>query len=115
MENRKYTRDDALLLLKSKAEELGRLPKRADFAEAELVAIKAFLGPMPRALEAAGLKTDFSGNIVNEAGLKQDVRPGNIPIGVLERNEYTRDEDAYNGMMPGPILTDAMIEMPWFL
>ena len=55
MENRKYTRDDALLLLKSKAEELGRLPKRADFAEAELVAIKAFLGPMPRALEAAGL------------------------------------------------------------
>ncbi len=56
MENRKYTRDDALLLLKSKAEELGRLPKRADFAEAELVAIKAFLGPMPRALETAGLK-----------------------------------------------------------
>lgn len=56
MENRKYTRDDALLLLKSKAEELGRLPKRADFAEAELVAIKAFLGPMPRALEAARLK-----------------------------------------------------------
>ena len=56
MENRKYTRDDALLLLKSKAEELGRLPKRADFAEAELVAIKAFLGPMPRALEVAGLK-----------------------------------------------------------
>ena len=56
MENRNYTRDDALLLLKSKAEELGRLPKRADFAEAELVAIKAFLGPMPRALEAAGPK-----------------------------------------------------------
>lgn len=56
MENRKYKRDDALLLLKNKAAELGRLPKRADFAEAELVAIKAFLGPMPRALEAAGLK-----------------------------------------------------------
>ena len=74
----------------------------------------AFKSPAKQ-LEAAGLKTDFSGNIVNEAGLKQDVRPGNIPIGVLERNEYTRDEDAYNGMMPGPILTDAMIEMPWFL
>lgn len=56
MGNRKYTRDDALLLLKSRAEKLGRLPRRADFAEAELVAIKAFLGPMPRALEAAGLK-----------------------------------------------------------
>lgn len=66
-------------------------------------------------LEEADLQLDFSGNVVNESGVKQDVRPGNIPIGVLERNEYTRDDDAYNGMMPGPILTDAMIELPWFL
>lgn len=42
------------------------------------------------------------------------IRPGNIPIGVLERNEYTRDIDAYNGMMPGPFRTDALIELPWF-
>lgn len=66
-------------------------------------------------LTDAGLKINNFGNVVNASGVEQDVRPGNIPIGVLERNEYTRDEDAYNGMMPGPILTDAMIEMPWFL
>lgn len=56
MESKKYTREDAVSLLKEKADSLGRLPKRSDFSEAEVVAIKAFLGPMPRALEAAGLK-----------------------------------------------------------
>ncbi|MCR5824764.1 MAG: hypothetical protein K6G60_10075 [Lachnospiraceae bacterium] len=33
-----------------------RLPKRSDFEDEEVCAIKAFLGPWPRALEAAGLK-----------------------------------------------------------
>lgn len=56
MESKKYTREEAVSLLKEKADNLGRLPKRSDFSEAEVVAIKAFLGPMPRALEAAGLK-----------------------------------------------------------
>jgi len=56
MQNKKYTKADAIELLRSKAEETQRLPKRSDFTESEVVAIKAFLGPMPRALEAAGLK-----------------------------------------------------------
>jgi len=43
------------------------------------------------------------------------VRPGNHPIGIMQRNEYTRDDDAFNGIMPGAVLTDAMVEMPWFL
>ena len=43
-------------LLKQKAEELGRLPKKDDFDEPTRSRIKAFLGPWPRALEAAGLK-----------------------------------------------------------
>ena len=33
-----------------------RYPKRSDFADDEVVLIKAHLGPWPRALEAAGLK-----------------------------------------------------------
>jgi SRSO17 transposase len=33
-----------------------RYPQRSDFTEDEVVAIKAHLGPWPRALEAAGLK-----------------------------------------------------------
>ena len=33
-----------------------RYPQRSDFDEREVVAIKAFLGPWPRALEAAEIK-----------------------------------------------------------
>ena len=36
--------------------QLGRTPKKEDFDEATRSRIKAFLGPWPRALEAAGLK-----------------------------------------------------------
>ncbi len=36
--------------------ELGRTPKKDDFDVVTLSRIKAFLGPWPRALEAAGLK-----------------------------------------------------------
>lgn len=57
----KYKREDCLRLLLSKREALleqgvDRLPQRSDFDNDQVVAIKAFLGPWPRALEAAGLK-----------------------------------------------------------
>lgn len=55
-----------------------------------------------------GRVKDAAGNFVDH------VRPGNYPIGMLQRNEYTRDDDALNGMMVGPVLTDAMVELPWF-
>lgn len=42
-------------------------------------------------------------------------RPANIPLGILERNEYTRDADAFNGIMPGPVRTDALVDLPWFV
>ena len=43
-------------LLQQKSKELGRLPHKDDFDEPTRSRIKAFLGPWPRALEAAGLK-----------------------------------------------------------
>lgn len=55
-----------------------------------------------------------TGKIVDATGADTTVRPGNIPSGIIGRNEYTRNDDAYNGIAPGPILTDAMIELPWF-
>ena len=43
-------------LLHQKHAELGRLPTKKDFDNASCSRIKAYLGPWPRALEAAGLK-----------------------------------------------------------
>ena len=56
MTKKRYSREECLLLLNERAAQLERLPVRSDFSEDEVVAIKAFLGPWPRALEAAGLK-----------------------------------------------------------
>ena len=43
-------------LLRKKYVELGRLPTKKDFDDVACSQIKAYLGPWPRALEAAGLK-----------------------------------------------------------
>lgn len=42
--------------LRKKADEVGRIPTKADFEPIEKIRIKSALGPWPRALEAAGLK-----------------------------------------------------------
>ena len=61
MSDKKYNKEDCLVLLNEKYRELQsqsieRYPQRSDFRDREVVAIKAFLGPWPRALEAAGIK-----------------------------------------------------------
>lgn len=66
-------------------------------------------------LKAANLSVSpKTGKIVDSTGAEVAVRSGNIPTGIIERNEYTRNDDAYNGIAPGNIRTDALIEMPWF-
>ena len=54
----KFTKESCIALLQRMQESIieDRYPKRADFSEEEVEAIKAHLGPWPRALEAAGLK-----------------------------------------------------------
>ena len=61
MADKKLTKEDSIVLLQEKYEllksqGLERYPQRSDFEDREVVAIKAFLGPWPRALEAAGIK-----------------------------------------------------------
>ena len=61
MSEKKYSKEYCIVLLKEKQKFLQsqgiiRYPKRSDFEEREMVAIKAFLGPWPRALEVAGIK-----------------------------------------------------------
>ena len=62
----------------------------------------------------APVVNEQTGNFEVE-GSDKVYRPANKPLGIMERNEYTRDSDAFNGMMPGPIRTDALVELPWFL
>ena len=57
----KRTRDDCILLLREKQTELQnrgltRFPQRSDFADDDVMFIKSYFGPWPRALEAAGVK-----------------------------------------------------------
>ncbi|MGN0988767.1 MAG: homing endonuclease associated repeat-containing protein [Eubacteriales bacterium] len=58
----KYTKEDCVLLLRGAYTSLGRFPQRSDFAPDEVVAIKSFFGPWPRALEAAGIKEPRADN-----------------------------------------------------
>ena len=72
-------------------------------------------GPMKQ-LDDAGYEIDPEKGYVVRKDNKEmvDVIPGNHPIGMLIRNEYTRDEDTYNGMAPGAVNTDCLVELPWF-
>lgn len=38
----------------------------------------------------------------------------NVPVGMIQKNQHTVDDNAFNGYMPGPVLTDAMVELPFF-
>ena len=56
-----YDRESAVRLLVNMRAALlargeNRYPQRDDFSPEQVVAVKAFLGPWPRALEAAGIK-----------------------------------------------------------
>lgn len=51
----KLTKEEYAALLRKKAAELGRYPKRSDFSRDDVVRIKSFYGPWPNALAAAGL------------------------------------------------------------
>ncbi len=52
----KLTREDCIYILKEKYMMLDRYPYKSDFSEEEVAMIKSYLGPWPRALEAAGIK-----------------------------------------------------------
>ena len=61
MASEKLTKEQCIELLRDKNADLlrqapSRYPERGDFTSDEVVAIKAFLGPWPRALETAGIK-----------------------------------------------------------
>ena len=58
---------------------------------------------------------DKTGKMTVNGVVTDEYRPANRPAGVLIRNEYTRDDNAFNGMQPGSINTDCVIQLPMFL
>ena len=94
MSKKKYNKEDCLVLLNNKYNELKeqgltRYPQRSDFGEREVVAIKAFLGPWPRALEAAGIKPPRDDNRA-ELNKEKRARAKRTRIAALKRLEAER-------------------------
>lgn len=64
---------------------------------------------------AENITVDSATGIMKVADAKTlEYRPANRPVGIIQRNEYTRDDDAFNGMQPGAVLTDCLVELPLF-
>lgn len=80
-------------LLRQKHKELGRLPQKNDFDEATRSRIKAFLGPWPRALEAAGLKEP---RVVPKKGKKAATKSKNQAISARQKLERRRAKQEEN-------------------
>lgn len=56
-----------------------------------------------------------TGKLKVDSNVTDSYRAPNVPIGIAQRTEYTRNDDAFNGIMPSPTLTDALVELPFFL
>jgi len=93
----KYTKEKAIELLQRQAQELvqtgeKRFPKRSDFSDEEVNAIKAFLGPWPRALEAAGLKEKRSTDRLEKNREKRILAKRRRRQAEKEKNKKTNNE-----------------------
>jgi len=94
----KYNREEGIRLLIEKQKMLheqgiARYPQRSDFTSEEVCGIKAFLGPWPRALEAAGLKPPRDDGYLErkkEKRLRAKLRQ-------VERKKQLRDEELSGG------------------
>ena len=100
MERKKITHRECIDLLREKYEELqrageDRYPKRTDFSDAQVVAIKAFLGPWPRALEASGIKPERNENKAEQNRMKRicSKRRRNEALREKKRKESSAAED----------------------
>lgn len=67
-------------LLRQKCQELGRLPRKDDFDDVTRSRLKAFLGPWPRALEAAGLKEPKIKPEKKKRKRNAKLKSGDLPI-----------------------------------
>lgn len=85
----KITRDDCILLVQNKTNELGRLPKKSDFDSEIVNVIKSYFGPWPRALEAAGVKEPNMQRIEQKREKRRRARANQIKY----RKEHPKEEN----------------------
>ena len=101
MAEKKLTKEDSIVLLQAKykllkSQGLDRYPQRSDFEDREVVAIKAFLGPWPRALEAAGIKPPRDEDR-SERNKEKRIRAKQNRIAALKKLERERKSDRNGG------------------
>ena len=82
----------AIEALRQKCEELGRLPRKSDFDVVTLSRIKAFLGPWPRALAAAGLKEAKPVPVKSKKRKRATIRSKNQTVSARQKLENHRIE-----------------------
>ena len=101
MPEKRLTKDDTLALLRDKYAELQssgdpRFPRRSDFSDREVVAVKAFLGPWPRALEAAGIKAPRMDDH-KEKNREKRIRAKRNRIAALKKEKKASDSGGDDG------------------
>ena len=96
MASEKYRRKICIVLLQKKYEDLKangkkRYPRKSDFSDREVVAIKAFLGPWPRALEKAGIKPPRNDDRL-EKNRQKRIRAKRAKIKAIKDRVISEDE-----------------------
>lgn len=72
---------------------ISRYPQRSDLSEREVVAVKAFLGPLPRALESAGIKPPRDGDRILKNREKR-VRAKRARIAAMKAKKENAEQGA---------------------
>lgn len=83
------TKDECILLIQQKTNELGRFPKKSDFDNETVNMIKSYFGPWPRALEAAGVKAPNLQRIEQKREKRRRAKANQIKY----RNEHSKEDN----------------------
>lgn len=83
------TREDCILLIQQKTNELGRFPKKSDFDNEIVSMIKSYFKAWPRALEAAGVKEPNFKRIEQKREKRRRAKENQIRY----RKEHSKEEN----------------------
>ena len=83
-------------MLQEAYKRLNRYPKKSDFTVEEVAAIKSFLGPWPRALEAGGILPDRSAEREAEKKQKRIAAKRRQTQYKIERQKNNRKDETVN-------------------